>query len=458
MPSALHDEAGVIAGSPAAAGPSPFIAEPLSPTFPADTGEPTPLLRQADFLNFWGAQAVSQLGSHVSALALPLIAATMLAATPFQVGLLAALGQLPFLVVGLVAGVWVDRLPRRPTLIAADLGRALVYAIVPAAWLFGALSLETLYAVALLAGTLTVFFDVAYLAYLPSLIDRRQLVAGNSRLEATASAAQIVGPGLGGLLVRLLGGPLTVLVDAVSFLFSAALLVRIRAVEAPPAPRHHDASFKQEIGEGFAVVRGSPILLPLVAATATLNLGGFAFLAVYLLFMSRGLGLDAGQIGMVYAIGGVGALVGTLAAEPARRRFGLGPTIVAGLFLFGATGLLVPVAVLVPAVALPMVVASEFLQWAALLVYAINVVSLRQAIVPDRLAGRVNATVRVVERGMQPVGSLLGGILGGAIGLAPTLVLGELGMLVAFLWLVASPIRSLREPAPIPDPDDAPAD
>ena len=457
MSSATHDEPGVVPGLPSDAGPSPFGAEPLQLTLDRDPGEPPrPLLRRPDFLRFWGAQAVSQLGTHVSALALPLIAATTLAASPFETGLLAALGWLPFLLVGLFAGVWVDRWPRRPVMIVADVGRAAIVAVVPAAWLLGGLSIEVLYVAALLAGTLTVFFDVAYLSYLPTLIDRRQLVDGNSRIEATASAAQIVGPGVGGVLIRVLGGPLALLVDAVSFLASGVLLWRIRTPEPPPVPRSEQSSVWREIGEGLALVRGSVILRALVFASATVQVAGYAFLAVYVLFMTRDLGLDAGQVGLVLATGGAGALAGSLLAGPARARFGQGPTIVGAMFLFGATGLLVPLAVLVPRWALPLVVASEFLQWMAIVAYDVNAVSLRQAIVPDRLAGRVNGTVRFLVWGLRPVGSLLGGVLGGVIGLAGTLVAGEIGMLVAFAWLLLSPVRTLREAGPIPDPGPSP--
>ena len=453
MSSTSHDEPGVVPGLPSDAGPSPLgqsVPLPSSGGVPPESSRP--LLRHPDFLRFWGAQAVSQLGTHVSALALPLIAATTLAASPFETGLLAALGWLPFLLVGLFAGVLVDRWPRRPVMIAADVGRAAIFAVIPAAWLLNALTIEVLYAVALLAGTLTVFFDVAYLSYLPALVERRQLVDGNSRLEATASAAQIVGPGLGGVLVRVLGGPLALVVDAASFVVSGALLWRIKSPEPARTPAAERSGVWTEIGEGLSVVRRSEVLRALVFASATVQVAGFAFLAVYVLFMTRDLGLDAGEVGLVLATGGVGALAGSLVAGPARARFGQGPTIVGTMFLFGATGLLVPLAVLVPRWALPLVVASEFLQWMAIVAYDVNAISLRQAIVPDRLAGRVNGTVRFLVWGLRPIGSLLGGVLGGAIGLAGTLVVGELGMLVAFAWLLLSPLQSLREAVPIPDP------
>jgi MFS family permease len=413
---------------------------------------PTGLWRHPDFLRLWSAESISQLGSQVTLLALPLLAAITLDATPFQVGLLAALGWTPWLLFGLVAGVWVDRLPRRPLMIAADLGRAAVLATVPLAALLGLLRMEVLYTVAFLTGALTVVFDVAYLAYLPTLVARDDLVEGNSKLETSASAAQIVGPGIAGLLVRLIGAPGAILVDALSFAGSALLIGRIRVPEpARPAagatasdPASERRHVLREIGEGMGAVARQPILRALAAASATTNLAGYLFLSIYVLYMTDELHLSPAAVGLVFATGGVGALVGTVAAGPARARFGVGRTILGAQVLFGVTGLLVPLAVLVPAIALPLVVAAEFLQWLMVLVYDVNAVSLRQAITPDRVMGRVNATMRFLVWGMRPFGALLGGLLGGLIGLPLTLVVGELGMFVAFAWLLASPLPRLR--------------
>lgn len=408
------------------------------------------LWRHANFLKLWSASAVSYLGTHISALALPLIAAVSLGATPFQAGLLAAIGWLPYLLFGLFAGVWVDRLRRRPVLIASDLGRAAIYSVIPISFVLGKQSIELLMVVALLAGTLSVFFDVANLSYLPTLVDRSLLVQANSRITSTSSAAQIVGPGIGGLLIRFFGAPFAVVVDALSFLVSATLLSRIDASEPPPAPAAPDRSLRSDIREGFRIVLESDTLRALAASAATVQLAGYAFLAIYVLYMTRDLGLSAGEVGLVLSTGGVGALLGALMADPLRRWIGQGPAIVLTMFLFGVTGLLIPLAVLAPKWALALVVASEFLQWMAIVAHEVCAVSLRQAIVPDRLAGRVNGTMRFLSLGLRPVGSLLGGILGGtALGLAGTLVVAEFGMLVAFVWLLASPIRSMREPEPI---------
>jgi MFS family permease len=405
---------------------------------------PTTLARQPEFLKLWAASAISDIGSQITVVALPLIAALTLSASAWEMGLLSAAGSAPIVLVGLLAGVWVDRVRRRPMLIAADAGRAVLLLAIPLASVAGVLRIEMLYAVALLVGVLTVLFDVAYLSFLPSLVERSQLIEGNSKLEATSSAAQVTGPGLGGLLVGTLGAAFAVLLDALSFVVSALFIaaIRVKEVSLPP---HDRAGMMAEIGEGLRVVFTDRILRVLVGCSATTNLFGRMFLAVYVLYMTRDLGLGPVGVGLVFSTGGVGALVGALAAERVTRRFGPGPTMTWAQFLFGLTGMAVPLAVLLPRVALPMVVASEFGQWLAVTIYYVNVVSVRQALIPDRLLGRVNATARFVGGGALPIGALLGGALGEAIGLPLTLVVAEFGMLLAFLWLFLSPVRSLRE-------------
>lgn len=399
------------------------------------------LWHHRDFLRFWAAQSVSQVGSQVSLLALPLIAALTLHASPFAVGMLAAAGQAPLLLVGLVAGAWVDRRHRRPVMVIADVGRAATLLVIPIAAALDALSMGLLYAVAFVAGTLTVFFDVAYLSYLPSLVGRDDLVEANGKLEASSSVAQVTGPGLGGLLVALLTAPFAVLVDAASFLASAIFLSRIRAAEPVPTPAHERPGVIHEIREGLRHVLHQRVLRALVGCSAVTNLFGYAFLAVYVLYMVENLGLGSTAIGLVFATGGVGAFIGAMLAGPVARCIGTGWALIGAQFGFGFTGLLVPLAVLVPRFALPFVVASEFLQWLTLLICVVNAVSLRQRLTNHRLQGRVNATFATVARGMQPVGSLFGGWLGGRIGLPWTLVVGEAGMFVAIGWLLASPLR-----------------
>lgn len=410
--------------------------------------------REKNFALFWAAQSVSQVGTQFTVVVLPLLAALSLNASPAAVGVLAAASGLPYLLFGLFAGAWVDRLRRRPMMIGADIGRFLLLALIPvAAWL-GVLRIEMLVVVAFLVETLTVFFDMAYLAFVPSLVARDRLVEANSRLEASASASQVIGPAIGGTVVRLLGAPNAILIDALSYLASALFLVRIGVPEASPE-RSADSGIFHEIAEGLASVWRHPLLRALALASGLVTFGGFLFLSIYVLYLTRTLGLDAGAVGLVFAMGGIGALLGSLIAAPVRNRWGTGPTLIGSLFLFGFFGLTVPAAVAFPRYALPLILASELLQWVTLLVYNVNAVSLRQAITPHHLLGRINGSMRFISAGMRPFGSLLGGYLGSQIGLPATLVAGALGMLVAFVPLLGSPLRHTRSHS-LPDPSLTP--
>jgi MFS family permease len=401
------------------------------------------LWRDREFLKFWAASAISDVGSQVSTLALPLIAVLMLGATPWQMGLLSAAGAAPVLVVGLFAGVWVDRLRRRPVMIVADVARAVLLLVIPLASVLGVLTIEILYVVALFAGTLAVLFDVAFLSFIPSLVREGALMDANSKLEMTSSTAQVAGPGLGGVLIGALGAPFAVVIDALSFLGSAVFLLRTRVAEALP-PRAERDGVLAEVREGLAVVVRHPILGALARCSATTSLFGGMFLSVYVLYMTRDLGLGPVAVGLVFATGGVGSLAGALVAGPVARRYGPGPAMLHAILLFGLSGMAIPLAVLVPRVALPMVVASEFAQWMMIVLYYVTAVSVRQAIAPNRLLGRVNATMRFLARGAFPIGSLIGGGLGAMIGVPLTLVVATFGLLLAFVWLLLSPVRSLR--------------
>jgi MFS family permease len=440
-------------------------AKPLTSSLPPNRGQSAPsspgatdrtafrekvshvlgIARHGDFARLWAAQTASAIGTQFTEVALPLLAALSLGASPMAFGVLAAAAGLPHLLFGLLAGAWVDRLRRRPVMIAADVARAVLLATIPVAAALGALRIELLVAVAFLVETFSVFFDIAYLTYIPSLVSREDLVEANSRLEATASGAQVIGPALGGTLVRILGAPLALLVDTLSYLVSATLIWRIRAHEAPPERAGGAMSLRAEIGQGLRAVWQSPVLRALALSSTLMNVAGFLFLSIYVLYMTRDLGLGAEAVGLVFAAGGVGALLGSISAGPACGRWGLGRVLLGSQILFGLFGMLVPLAVLFPDGALPLVVAAEFLQWVMVLVFSVNSVSLRQAITPDRLLGRVNGTMRFIVWGSRPIGSLLGGYLGSRVGLPATLVVGAFGMLIAFVPLLASPIPQLRQ-------------
>jgi MFS family permease len=398
-----------------------------------------------DFSHLWAASAISQVGSQFTLLVFPLLAATTLDASPFAVGALGAVGALPHLLFGFVAGAWVDRLRRRPILIAADIARCLLLLSVAFVTFRGALSVMFLVGVAFLIESCTVFFDLAYVAYVPSLMPNDRLVGANSRLEASASASQIVGPAVGGAAIRMLGAPIALLFDAISYLASAVLLTRIRTGEAAPE-RPEESHIVTEIREGLDFLWSNRVLRGLALANGLVNLGGYIFLSVYILYMVRNLHLDPGAIGLVLATGGGGALAGAIAAAPAKRRWGTAPVLVGSLAMFGVSGLTVPMAVLVPAIALPMIVASEVLQWFAILVFSVNAVTVRQSISPPQMLGRVNGSMRVLTFGLRTVASLLGGLLGSRIGLPATLVVGAFGMLISFLPLLNAGIADLDQP------------
>jgi MFS family permease len=412
---------------------------------------PGGLWQHAEFVKLWTGQTISRFGSEISQLAIPLAAALVLDASPAQMGLLSAFEFAPFLLLSLFAGVWVDRVRRRPVLIVADIGRAVILGSIPAAAVLGVLRIEQLYVVGLLTGVLTVFFDVAYQAYLPVLVSREHLVEGNSKLEVSRSVAQIAGPGVAGALVQLVTAPIAVVVDALSFVASVIFLLFIHTPEPAPVRRAgKDGSVWSELREGLAVVVGNPLLRSIAACTATSNLFGNAVQAIYVLYVTRELGLQPAVIGLIYAVSGPGALLGAVIAGRLAKHFGLGATIMGSIALSEVVNLLIPLA------AGPTVVVTATLMLVAFIsgltnpVYNINQVSLRQAITPDRLQGRMNASMRFIVWGTIPLGALLGGGLGEALGLRPTIALMAVCSLLAPVWVVLSPVRQLRaQPVPV---------
>jgi len=404
------------------------------------------LWRDGEFLKLWSGQAISEIGSQVSQLALPTVAILLLGATPFQVGLLVACENLAFPVLGLVAGVYADRLRRRPIMIACDLGRMLALASVPIAFAFNVLAMPQLYVVALITGVGTVFFDVAYQSYLPALIQRGDLVEGNTKLQVTGSVAQMAGPALAGFLIQLVGPARAVAADAASFLVSVASLVWIRRPEPAPNPATESGGrgFFSEMWEGIRVVFGNPTIWKIAGSTSTSNLGSNIFFAVYLIFAYRVLHLSPGTIGVIFGAGAVGGLVGALSASWVARRIGLGPTLFVTIVVGGLALILVPFAQL--GLAVPLLLASTVIGSFTGPVYNINQVSLRQAITPDRVQGRMNATVRTVIWGTLPIGALIGGVVGNTYGLQAALYLGTAVAVFAGFWILLGPIRLRVQP------------
>jgi MFS family permease len=411
------------------------------------------LWRHSDFLKLWSAETISQVGSQVGGLALPFVAIVTLDVSPFEVALLGVFEFAPFILVSLPAGVWVDRLPRRPILIVGDLGRAALLATIPVAYAFDVLTIWQLYGVGFLFGVLTVFFDVAYQSYLPSLVSRDQLVDGNSKLEISRSGAQLAGPALAGVLVQALTAPVAVLIDAISFVASGAFVLRIRTKENAPERENGRSPFagmKGELAEGLRYVFGHRYLRWIAASTATFNFFSNVMFAIFLVYAVRQLDLSAGTIGVVFAIGNVGYLIGAIAANRIARTLGVGPAIVAGAAA-GIASVLVPLAP--ESGPIPFLIASQLIVAFGLPLYNITQVSFRQAITPERLQGRMNSVMRFIVWGVIPLGTLVGGAIASAVDLRTAMWVGAIGMSLAFLPVLLSPVRTLREmPEPVADP------
>ncbi|MHB8440010.1 MAG: MFS transporter [Acidimicrobiales bacterium] len=420
----------------------------------AGAGAPKSAHPDRDFRLLWGGETVSQLGSQVSQLALPLVAVTTLHATVFEVGLLTAATTLAFLLVGLPAGAWVDRLRRRPVLIGADIGRLLIMGSVPVAAALGDLTIAQLYVVALLAGVLTVFFDVAYQSYLPALVGRDRLVNSNSRLQTSESLAQVAGPSLAGWLVQTVGGPYAVAVDAASFAVSAAAVAAIKAHEDVPAraDRHRGALWR-EMGEGLRFVVRHPILRAIAATTSSANLFGMFAAAVDVVFLVRTVHVHSGEIGLLFAGGSLGGVLGALSASTLSRRIGGARTTMLGIVTSSIGQFLFPLTrggVLVVLFAV-----GFFLSSYGAVTYNINQVSYRQRLCPPELLGRMNATMRFIVWGTMPIGAVVGGVLGSAFGTRDTLWISAFGEIVPVLVLLSSPIGTRRDYPDTPDWDSA---
>jgi MFS family permease len=418
------------------------------------------LWRHADFLRLWSAETISVFGTQVSQLALPLVAILVLHASAFEVAVLGTIEFVPFIVFTLPAGVWVDRMRRRPILVAGDLGRGVLLATIPAAYVGDVLTLGQLYAVGFLVGTCTVFFDVAYMSYLPSLVEREQIIDGNSKLEVSRSAAQIGGPGLGGLLVQVLGAPYAVVVDGLSYLGSAFFVLAIRRRESTPQRTREDGSKPNmwiELREGMRFVFGNANLRAQAGCTATSNFFFNVGFSIILVYFIRELGLSPGVIGLMLSLSAVGSLGAAVIAMRISNRFGIGPTTIFVTLLQGPAFLLIAFA---PAgEPYPFLVAGGLALGFSIVVYNIVQVSYRQAICPPRLQGRMNSVMRFLVWGTVPLGSLCGGALASRIGLQETIVVGAVGGGLSFLWILLSPQRRLREmPEPVDDGAVSPAD
>jgi MFS family permease len=404
---------------------------------------PQGLWHHKDFLKFWTGETINEFGSQVTAFALPMTAVFTLHATAIQMGTLSFLAFAPMLFLTLFAGVVVDRFPCRPVLLLTSLGQIVIIGSIPLMAFVHLLRLEYLYGVALFSGCLTVFFEVAYQAYLPSLVEQKHLLEGNGKLETSHACAQIAGPGLAGLIVQWLTAPFAMLVDVCSFLIAALFLSWIRKPE-PRKDRHEtERALFKEISEGLKAVLQHRILWSIAAYNGTINLFNSAILSIAVLYVVRDLKIEPLMYGFVLSMGSGGALVGSFLAKRIADRFGIGPTIIGSTLFYGVGGLLLPLAGISPGVTLPFLILSWFVQSLTLVVFNITQISFRQGLLPGHLQGRLNASMRFLICSALPIGSFLGGAAGSAIGLLPTIMLSSVGMLFAFLWVLFSPVSSL---------------
>ncbi len=398
---------------------------------------------RSDARNFnwlWAGQTVSLVGSAVSRLAIPTTAIFALHASAFEVGALGATSFVAFPVLGVFAGVWVDRWPRRRLMIACDIIRALALATIPLASAFHALTLALLFVVTLIASVASVFFDIAYQAYLPDVVEAQALNGANARLEASSSAAQIAGNAVAGALIATLGAALTTAIDAASFGLSVVTLAFVR--ERPRERRDVEIAtpFVRQLRDGLDYVFSNGALLRIVACTATSNLGGSIASAVYLVFAYRTLHLTPTLVGIILAVGNAG-FIGAFFAPRIVRQFGLSVTLVSSMLVVALAQLLVPLSAF--GFSIPLLIAEGLIASAANPIYNIAQVSWRQAAVPPELAGRMNATVRTIAWGTLPLGALVGATLATRVGIVPTLTIGALVQLSAVVWLLHPEVRAI---------------
>jgi len=423
------------------------VTEPTASA--AATAARPSLWADRDFVALWSAATVSIFGSLITRTALPFAAILVLGAGPLQISALRSVEQVAALVVGLAAGAWVDRLRRRPIMIWADLGRAVLLGSIPVAAIAGILGMWHLVVVAALAAVLTTFFDVADRSYLPTVVPRDRLVNANSALTASASVAEFSSFGIGGFLIQIFSAPIAIAVDAASFLVSALLLGTIRRKEPPPKPAIDREPVLREIRDGMRIVSGSPILRALALSHGGTHILWGVFGTGYLLFATNELGLGPAAIGVIAGLGGLGSLVGSALAPVLVRRIGVGRAILLGMVGFTIGNALIPLA---PAGAVVLgalfLIAQQLFGDAGASVYEILEVSLIQSSTDNRVIGRVNATIFTFTTLCTLFGTIAGGILAETLGLRAAFWLGLLGagLSIAVIWF--SPVRSMRD-API---------
>ena len=409
------------------------------------------LLRDLAFRRYWTGQAISLVGDQITLLALPLLAVLLLQATPAQMGYLTAAGLAPNLVFSLYAGVWVDRrASRRLVMVWADIGRAALIATIPIAYALDTLTLTHLYVVAFGVGTLAALFEVANATLFVSLVPPERYVAANSLINGSRAMSFVVGPSASGWLVQILTAPVALIADALSYVASAAQLLRIKPTEPPP-----ETERKGQLGAGARFLASSRALWTLILAVTTLNFFNYMFSTLVILYVTTSLGVSPGLIGLILGAASVGALLGSIVTGRLTRAVGVGPAYVIGLLAFPAPLILVPLAGGPRPVVLALLFLAEFGSGLGVMILDISAGSLMAAIIPNRLRARVAGVTRTINYGIRPLGALAGGALGTAIGVRPTLWVATVGALAGVLWMIGSPVVRMRE---LPTPSEEPAD
>ncbi len=411
-----------------------------------------------DFAKLWAGESVSLIGTQVTLFAMPLVAVITLKASVFDVGVLNALRFVPVIIGSLFAGVWLDRRQRRPVLIACALGNVVLIGLVPIASVTGMLSIGLLYVVVTLAGALSMTFDIGALSYVPSLVEPRHLPEANGKLQASTAFAGIAGPGLAGLLVGLITAPITLSVDAVSYLFSAAGVLSIKKREPEPARADQRPSVWQSLAEGLRAVYGSRLLLGLLTQGAATNLFFGVFTTVFVVYAIRVLHLTPFKLGLVIGAAAVGSLIGALTGGRVRKALGFRSTMI--ITTIGECA--APLILLIPRNASPLtvvvMVSAQLVYGVSLTIDNVIVITVRQVVTPKRVLARMNATYRMLLFGIAPVGMLAGGVLGGAVGLRSALVISCVTMTLPIAWIFFSPVFRLTQMPEGPPSDEEPSE
>ncbi|GGP09410.1 MFS transporter [Nonomuraea glycinis] len=409
------------------------------------TTEPTTLWRNRDFLKLWSGESLSLVGSQVTVLAMPIVAYLWLNASVAEMGVLGALARLP-MVLFFVVGVWVDRMRRRPVLIWSDVFRAFMLATVPVLFAMDMLTLWWLYVVVFAMGVAGVLFEIAYRSYLPILVPPEHLGDGNSKLQLSDSVSKAVGPSLAGVLIATRSAPLVILVDAVSYVLSALCLISIRKREDPPPP-DDGGTMIAAIRQGFGFVMSQPIIRPLAIASAVYSFFDIGILqTLYIPYVIDGAGVPAGWVGAVLAVGGIGAIAGAWLSVRLMKRAGPGPTMFWSTVVGNSALILVPLAGGPLWLAIGILAVSQLLVGLCTQIFVVNNITVLQSAAPRELVGRVIATIWAMGLVPAPLGALVAGLLGQAVGMRPVvLVAAVIGAVVPMIVLARSPIPKMRE-------------